>query len=245
MPPVLAAELRKLTTVRGPWLLLAVGPVIVLAGVSGLAVSGTGLASPATVSRAFAHVGLAAVFTLAFGLGAVAGEHRHGTSTDTYLSFPRRREVILAKLAVYAVTGAAAGLVSAATALLATWAWWSAKGAALPLAAAGAGATLAGGVAVNVLFAVIGVGLGALIRNLAVAVAAALAWIAVAEVVVAQLTGSGLARWLPLRASEALDRASPGGTGLLPAWGGGLVLAGYAAAFALAAVFTALSRDVT
>lgn len=37
---------------------------------------------------------------------------------------------------------------------------------------------------------------------------AALAWIAVIEIIAGQLLGSGLARWLPLHASEALDRAS-------------------------------------
>ena len=144
------------------------------------------------------------------------------------------------------VAGGAAGLVSTLVALAATAAWWAAKGGAFQLAAADTWRVLAGGVAASVAFAVIGVGLGGLIRNIAAAIAAALAWIALIEGIAGQLLGSGLARWLPFYASEALARAdiSPA-TRLLPQWGGGLVLLGYAAAFAAAAVVTTLNRDVT
>jgi ABC-2 type transport system permease protein len=238
-------EFRKLATIRSPWLLLAAGPVIVVAGITGLVLSGASVHDPAVQGRAMAHTGLAAVFTLIFGILAVAGEYRHGTITDTFLSFPGRGRVIAAKLAVYGLAGAAAGLVSSAAALAATAAWWAARGGAFHLSAAGTWQTLAGGVAANCAFALIGVGLGALVRNVAGAVALALAWIALIEGIAGQLIGPGLARWLPFYASEALDRAAVTATRLLPQWGGGLVLLGYAAVFAAAAVLVTLRRDVT
>lgn len=246
MLPLIRSEFRKLSTVRSPWLLLAAGPVLVVAGVTGLVQSGGDVHDPATQSKALAHVALAALFTLVFGIFAVAGEYRHGTVTDTFLSAPGRDRVVAAKLAVYGSVGAVAGLVSSAVAVVVTAAWWSAKGGSLHLSAAGSWRILAGGVAVNVAFAAIGVGVGALLRNLAVAIAAALAWIALVEGIAGQLVGSGLARWLPFSASQALGRADLTGTArLLPQWGGGLVLAGYAIAFTAAAMVTTLRRDVT
>jgi ABC-2 type transport system permease protein len=244
--PLIRSEFRKLSTVRSPWLLLAAGPLLVVAGVTGLVQSGGDVHDPATASKALAHVALAALFTLIFGIFAVAGEYRHGTVTDTFLSTPARGRVVAAKLAVYGSAGAVAGLVSSAVAVAVTAAWWSAKGGSFSLSSADSWRTIIGGVAVNAGFAAIGVGVGALVRNLAVAIAAALAWIALVEGIAGQLVGTGLARWLPFSASEALGRANMTSTsGFLPQWGGGLVLAGYAIAFAAAAMVTTLRRDVT
>ncbi len=246
MLPLIRSEFRKLSTVRSPWLLLAAGPLLVVAGVTGLVQSGGNVHDPAVQGKALAHVALAALFTLIFGIFAVAGEYRHGTVTDTFLSTPARGRVVAAKLVVYGSIGAVAGLVSAVVAVAVTAAWWSAKGGSFHLPAAGSWRTLAGGAAVNVAFAAIGVGVGALLRNLAVAIAAALAWIALVEGIAGQLAGAGLARWLPFSASQALGRVNLTGTArLLPQWGGGLVLAGYAIAFAAAAMVTTLRRDVT
>lgn len=246
MSSLLRSEFRKLSTVRGPWLLLAAGPLLVVAGVTGLVQSGGDVHDPATQAKALGHIALAALFTLIFGIFAVAGEYRHSTVTDTFLSAPDRGRVVAAKLAVYGAAGAAAGLVSAVVAVAVTAGWWAAKGGSFDLTAAGSWRVLAGGVAVNVAFAAIGVGVGALLRNLALAIAAALAWIALVEGIAGQLLGAGLARWLPFSASEALGRVSMIGPGRpLPQWGGGLVLAGYAIAFAAAAMVTTLRRDVT
>jgi ABC-2 type transport system permease protein len=245
---VLAAarsELRKITTIRGPWLLLAAGPLLVVAGIAGLVQSGASLHDPATQNRALAHAGLAAIFTLVFGILAVAGEYRHATITDTYLSTPRRGRVAAAKLTVYALIGAAAGLVCSATAFGVTAAWWAADGTSVQLSAADGWRTLGGGVAANIGLAAIGVGVGALVRNVVGSVALALAWVAVIEGIVGQLVGSDLARWLPFAASQALDRANITGSRLLPQWGGGFVLLAYTAIFAGAAIVTTLRRDVT
>jgi ABC-2 type transport system permease protein len=244
--PMIRGEFRKLSTVRAPWLLLAAGPLLVVAGITGLIQSGGNVHDPAVQGKALGHVALAALFTLIFGVFAVAGEYRHATITDTFLSFPARGRVAAAKLAVYGVVGAAAGLLSSAVAVAVTAAWWAAKGGSFDFSAAGTWQTIGGGVAVNIAFAAIGVGVGALIRNLAAAIAAALAWIAVVEGIVGQVLGSELARWLPFGASEALGRAAGiGPSKLLPQWGGGVLLAGYAAAFAAAAIVTTLRRDVT
>ncbi|MBO0775300.1 MAG: ABC transporter permease subunit [Actinobacteria bacterium] len=246
MSSLIRSEFRKLTTIRGPWLLLAAGPLLVVAGVSGLVMSGGDVHDPALQDKALAHVGLAALFTLLFGLLAVAGEYRHGTIIDTFLSSPVRGRVIAAKLAVYSLVGAAAGLVTSLAAIAATAAWWAASGGSLQLSGTSTWLTLGGGMGVNVGFAAIGVSLGALIRNLAAAVAAALAWIALIEGVAGQLLGSALARWLPLHASQALGRTDlPAGARLLPQWGGGLVLLAYAVVLAGAAALATLKRDVT
>ena len=248
MHALIRTEVLKLRTVRSPWLLLGGVPLLVIAGISGLVMSNPGkLTDPGTQANALAHVGIAAIFTLAFGILAVAGEYRHKTITDSYLTTPGRSEVVGAKLIVYPVFGALAGLVASGVGLGVAAAWWSAKGVPFAWDNSMMWTAIGGGIAANAAFAAIGVGLGALIRNLVGALALALAWIAVVEGIVGQLVG-GLARWLPFSASQALGAG--GGKGmvaaqqLLPRWGGAAVLAVYTALFVVAAIATSVRRDV-
>jgi len=248
MYTLIRAEVLKLRTVRSPWLLLGGVPLLVIAGISGLVISSPGsLGDPATQAKALAHVGLAAMFALAFGILAVAGEYRHKTITDSYLTTPGRAPVVGAKLVVYAFFGALAGLLAALAGLVVAAAWWSAKGVPFGWGDSAMWTTIGGGIAGCAAFAAIGVGVGALIRNLVGAIAIALAWIAVVEGIVGQLVG-GLARWLPFSASQALGAASGKGMvaaqQLLPRWGGAAVLAVYTALFAAAAIATSVRRDV-
>jgi ABC-2 type transport system permease protein len=241
MTTLIASELRKLRTIRGPWLLLAAGPVLVIVGVAG-EVAGADLTQPQTAIHAVAHAGVVSLLTLIFGITAVAGEYRHQTITDTFLATPRRGRVLAAKFAVYTAVGAVFGLLLAITAVIATAVAITANGGSLELSNSDLWRTLAGGVACNPAFAAIGVSLGALIPNLAAAIATALAWIALVEGLIGELIDD-LEAWLPFAGGQALGRL-PGAPDISQ-WAGGLLLAGYTAVFAAIALTTSVRRDIT
>jgi ABC-2 type transport system permease protein len=245
MTTLLRTEIRKLRTTRTGWLVFTVAQLIVVAGISGLVLSGEDLTRTATVTKALAHVGLASLTTLILGLFAVAGEYRSQMITDTYLSTPHRDRVLAAKLAVYTAAGLLIGAASSVTALVTAKIWWAAKDVPVDLTTAAVWRTLAGGALWSALFAAVGVGIGALVRNLAAAIAATLAWIALIEGIVGQLIGSGLSRWLPFAAGQALGRATMGSGSPLPQWGAGLLLVAYAGLISLLAASITLRRDVT
>jgi ABC-2 type transport system permease protein len=235
-------EIRKLRTIRAPWVLLLAAQVVIVAGVVGPYVTGERTDS-AIVRGGVAHLGLVALFTLVLGLMAVAGEHRHRTITDTYLSRPRRGRGLVDKLVVHTGLGAGFGVVGAVTALTVTAVAAAASGVTVDWSDAGLWRTVAGGVAWNVAFAALGVGIGALVPNLTVAVVGALAWLALVEGVVAALVGSTVARWLPFAAGSALGNLPSGGDGL-PQWGAAALLAGYAAVAGVAAAVVTERRDI-
>jgi ABC-2 type transport system permease protein len=244
MLTLLRNEFRKLVTIRSPRLLLGIALLVIVAGATGLVLRGDVHAKDLTAG-AVAHVGLVALFPLLLGITAVASEYRHKTITDTYLATPHRGRVIAAKLAVYTGTGLGFGIAGTLVAFGTAAVELAARGASADLSTVDVWRTAVGCVLWNGAFAAIGVGLGALIRNVLGAVAAALAWLAVVEGIVGQLLGTGLSRWLPFAAGTALGRL-PGALGnALPQWGGGLLLLGYATVFAVLALSTAVRRDVT
>ncbi|HEY3870506.1 MAG TPA: ABC transporter permease [Actinocrinis sp.] len=245
MNTLIRTEFLKLRTVRSPWIILGAAPLLVAVGISGLvSSSGIDARNPAVKqSDALAHVGLASLVTLLFGIVAMAGEYRHRTITDTYLTTPARGRVVGAKLVLCAAAGAVSGLISAAIGLAAAAIWWSAKGFPFAWSDGEMWRTVGGGIAWQAAFAAIGVGVGALLRNLVGAIAGALAWIALVEGLVGQLVGN-FARWLPFSAGQALGAGANSSQHLLPRWGGGVVLAVYAVAFAVAAMSVSVRRDV-
>jgi ABC-2 type transport system permease protein len=243
MTALVSAEARKLVTIRSTWLLLGVAQVVLLIGVSGVLLNRDDIASLAVQQSAIAHLGLVSLFTLVLGILAVAGEYRHRTITDTYLAVPHRQRVVWAKLVVHTVAGAAFGVLAAAVAVGASALWLAARGVTLDAGSADLWTTVAGGVAWNAAFAAIGVGVGALITNQIGAIAAALAWIALVEGLIARLVGDA-GQWLPFALGSALNRLPTAADG--PGqWAAGLALLAYAVVFVAAGVATTVRRDVT
>jgi ABC-2 type transport system permease protein len=234
---MIRAEVRKLLTVRGTWLLFGIPQLVVVGGVSGLMLQRDDPTSVAGQQGAIGHVGLVSLFALLLGVIIVAGEYRHRTITDAFLAVPRRSRLLAAKLVVALGGGLALGLLSAVTALVTTAIWLAAKGATL--SGGGVWRTVLGGIGWNVAFAALGVGLGALIANLLAAVVAALAWLALVEGIVGQLVGGG-AKWLPFALGTALE-----GRGGPSPWQAALALTAYAAVFVAAGVVATDRRDIT
>ncbi len=189
---------------------------------------------------------------LVFGILGMTGEYRHGTITYSYLVTPRRWQVMVMKLAVYAVVGMAMMLL----AVVLVWAVIG-LGAAIrqvEIDATG-GATLgdyARQIVVAGLITAFGVALGALVRAQVVTVAVTLVWALIAEPFIAALKPA-VGNWLPFSvfnqvtvgnvSMQAADTmATVTGLDRPQAF---LVSIAYIAIVSVAAVFISLRRDVT
>ena len=181
---------------------------------------------------------------LVLGVLGMAGELRHGTATSTFLVTPKRGRVVAAKLAAAAVTGLAMAAASSAAVLAVGLPWLRAKGIDVAIADAGVAARVAGLAVAVALYAVLGTGLGALLRNQVAAVVVGLLWWTqgVERVLTGILHQPGLERWLPKGAAAALTAP---GDGTLPMWAGALVFAAYGLGLALLGGRLVARRDLT
>jgi len=249
MTRLVHAELLKLWTTRTARIVLALAAagaaaltifVLTLAGRPGQ----PALGDDALRQLVGAPNGPLTLAALLLGILGMAGEFRHGTATPTFLVTPGRGRVVAAKLAASALAGLAVALVAAVVVLAIALPWLPAKGVQVPLADPGLAARVAGLAAAVALHAVLGTGLGALLRNqFAAVVAGLLLWQGLVEdLLVGVLGRPGLARWLPDGAAAALTAP---GDATLTMWAGALVLAAYGLVLAVAGGRLVVSRDLT
>ena len=240
-----ASELTKLTTTRAPrWILVSAAFLSALAvsgRVASVVLAQDELATDAALRTVFAHGGLGAILPLILGILISAGEYRHGTVVDTFLTEPRRARVIGAKLLAGATAGVVAGIGCAIATAVTASAWYSAKDVTFDLGSTAVVKSLVGIVLWDLLYAVIGVAVGSLIRAQAAAIVTAVVWIFVAETALSGLVVS-LGRWLPATAARTVGNAPD--AGLLPQVGAGVVLLGWAAVAAVGAAAVTTRRDV-
>ncbi|HSE80661.1 MAG TPA: ABC transporter permease [Gaiellaceae bacterium] len=240
----LSSELLKLRTTRTVGLLLLAATGLTALGVVVEGISST-LAELAGEEQQRTLLGAgssgAVVFATFAGLIAVTSEFRYGTIRPTLLVQPRRRVVLAAKLAAAALAGALFAVVCMALSLGAGLAILSARGVDVAPGGADFVALAAGTTAAAALSALLGVAIGALIRN---QVGAIVAVVAYAFLIDATLFAAvpGVGRYLPGKAGDALA-GQPVEHLLSPALGA-LVLAAWTVALVAAATVRNDRSDV-
>jgi ABC-2 type transport system permease protein len=187
---------------------------------------------------------LGVLFAALLGAMSISAEIRHGTIRPTFLVTPWRSRVVTAKVAASILIGAVFGLVAATAGSAAGTAAFWARGIDVRLDGGDYALLISGTAAAASLWAAIGVGIGAVVRNQVPALIGVCAWLLFVEGLlvgdVADVTSIG--RYAPGAAAAAITGQDPG-TLLAPA-AGLVLLALYAAVAAVAGAFATSRRDV-
>ncbi|WP_417564602.1 ABC transporter permease subunit [Microbacterium sp.] len=198
------------------------------------------------------------VFPLLIGTLMVTAEFRHQTLTPTFLATPRRGQVLTAKALVGIVIGVAYAIVALVAAVGPGAGFLAGFGQDAELGSSDTWAMFGRIVIAFVLWVLIGLGVGALVRNQVAAVVVVLAFTQFVEPIgrVAAAFVKNLDKvmqFLPGAASDALvgssiyttmGAQSGSASAQLDWWAGGLVLLAYAVVLLILGYATSWRRDV-
>ena len=216
---VVRAELRKLTTTQMPWgflaVLVAISATTASAVVWGTDADGSkGFVSTAADQQSLiAFAANAMVIAGLFGAIAVAREYGHGTVIPTFLSSPRRHWAVLAQLVAVAIGGAVLGLVGAALTVIAVAATLPTTEFAFMVSLGGVASVLAAASFTGAAGAVLGAGIGLVVRNTGGAVTGAVVALIIAPPLIVQLI-SDASSWMPSALAVALSGVEPQAAGV-------------------------------
>lgn len=233
------------------WLLLTTGCLaVLLVAVTvpqvGAKNSPLSLDEPGLLARAVGiGVGGGELMVLILGVLAFTQELRHGTATSTFLVEPRRSRVLVAKWLALALVSAVIAAATLVVSITVSVVLIRSRGGDVT-AAAQFWQMVAAGFVVMAAYGVIGVAVGALVRNQIAAVVGVLVWmLAVEQIAIPAFPALG--RWMPGGATNALLQLGPAISldgKLLSAPVGGLVLVGYTAVAVALALAVVPRRDV-
>jgi hypothetical protein len=251
---LVAAELRKLLTTR-MWLWILLVSVAWTIGYTALVIALNGHPGGLTPSLSGAS-GQHALFAIGAGgagtlvavmaMAQVAGEYRHRTAAATFLATPHRPRIVTAQVVAYLLVGLGYALACVVISLAVALPWLSARGINASAFGDGNLAVLAAVVIAAALFGVAGAGLGAALHNQLAGVTAMLLYLYVLEPLVSHIASLGSwTPYLPGLAADGLTQAVQSGVRLLSPWGGGLVFAAWAAAFAIIGAVVTARTDIT
>ena len=244
MTTLIRTELLRLRTTRSTWVLLALGLVLtlgwmaaVLGNIGGIGTAARGSDQLRADLMGASSIGLFPVLLL--GVVAVTGEFHHHTVTPTFLVTPHRWRVLAAKAVACALTGPLVLVVF----LVATWTVGVVTDAINPTMDTTLLAMTGRSMLVAACWALLGVGVGAAVRNQTVAVLVPLVWFLLIEMLIPAYGLNMLIPWSPGGATIAL--AGGRFAGALPAWAALLVLVGYGLALLVPGGRAIARRDIS
>ncbi|HVU93155.1 MAG TPA: ABC transporter permease [Jatrophihabitans sp.] len=244
------AEFLKLRTTQvWFWLLLAAVAISALLVIGPIA-SGD-VHNGRDVADMFGSAALAYVVLFVLGVLGVTTEFRYQTITPTVLQTPSRWALVTAKMITYALTGVAFAVVCLAVQLAIAVPWLSADGVDYSLGSDGIPHALIGVFVVLALFGIVGLGIGALIRNQIVAVSIGVIFLLVLENIFLAIPGvKHVYPYLPGGAARAIADVTArddtvNGVRLLPVGGGVIMLLLWAFVPAIVGAAFSMNRDIT
>lgn len=199
---------------------------------------------------------LGVLFVMLLGMRAATDEFAQHTAAATFMTVPRRGRVIVAKLTAVACFGALFWLVATVASGVTTAFYLGSQHLSTSLAGWGVIRPVLLSLLAFVAWAVLGLGLGAVIRGPAAAVIAGLAGyaggFAAAELISHLIYSLGGQAWMlgtsvlaPAVATDVMIAPCRAFPHAPPAWAGALIMAGYALALTAAAITLIRRRDVS
>ena len=246
MVDLIRTELLALRVVRAPWALAAIAMIITL-GNALLPVVGAGQAGDPSIGTGGALLAVLGAISrgsgvcLLLGVLAVTGEFRHGTASATFLRSPRRARVVSAKAAAAAVVATLFGLVDLAVALAV-----GLPSGAVQVSMLNSDILLrqSGLLLAYPLYAVLGAGVGAILRYQPLAVVLPLAWLLFAESLLLHLVPESWSPWSLEAVTAALANAADY-PHVLPVPVGAAALLGYAVLLVSLGALRVVRADIT
>jgi hypothetical protein len=248
---LIRAEFVKLRTTQvWFWLLVGALGISALVVIASLATS-DGVRTARDVPNMFASSNTAAIAVFVLGILGVTTEFRYQTITPTVLITPSRWTLITAKLLAYALLGALYALACIVLELAIALPWLAAKGIAFDLGDPDLRRAIFGLFLVLALYGVVGLGMGALMRNQVVAVSVGVIFLLVLQNILLAIPHVRSAwPYTPGGATSAIlftlgTGDTPSDVTLLGPLGGVLVLVVWALVPALVGAAITMNRDIT
>ncbi len=237
------AELLKVRSTRTTLGLMLgmIALILLFSLLTGLLSDASGLSTTEDQRQVLGLGSLAGIFSALAGVLLVTSEFRFGTIRPTFLFTAGRPRVLAAKLVAGLLAGLVFGVVGEGVGFAIGYLLLDARGISFALSGGDVALLILGTLAATALWAAIGVGLGAIVRNQVGAVIGLLAWGFIVDNLLFGLVPS-VGRLTPTRAQDALIGLTT--DHLLSPAAGGLVLVAWVAALALIGLPLVARRDV-